>query len=556
MNQNKLHLVLVCSLLFLSSCFYHKEDPEEVLTEVENLMSQYPDSVLNMLEMMSGQRSFPENLYNKYTLLYVQAKDKTDKDISGDTVIFKVKDYYIDKEDFEHAAQASFYAARVLQCNKDADREDVIKLLKDAELYAKSGNNNNLKGLIQYDMGTLLLHQPPREESILRLKSALNFFRESDEYKNEIIAYNQIGRCFLSDRLTDSAFFYYDKALLLATAHNDSLEQAFIKVNVGVAYEILDDDDSARKYYKEALPYFTDIENKVKTYTNIAWTFDNKTEQDSVLYYANLSIKLLENDNNPKLMALVYKLLSRTEEKRGNYKGSLAYQNQYIREMTEYFQEIQSQKLLDVQRKYDFELMKNENNRLFIERQSGYLAASVLFIIVLIITFIFYRKNVKNKETLLEAQQKILHLRNLANSYDAEKDSVRNVLIQHFGILKKAALLESYLKDDEKKQGEKLLKRFNEIVYNKDSFDWDSLFRMMNYLSDNFQDKLKRSYPQLDDIEYKICCLTEAELTNMEIAIILGLSVNTVQMKKSSIRKMLGIEGYGNIIEYLKRTVS
>ena len=368
-------------------------------------------------------------------------------------------------------------------------------------------------------------------------------------------SYNQIGRTFYVNKENDSAFFYYDKALSLAVAYKDSLEQALVKLNMGFAFMNVGDKLLARNYFKEALPYFSIKNDSIKTYTNIAYTFDSQTEKDSIMHYVDLARGLLKEKHDPSLMASIYKLLYSVEENNKNYSQAIAYQRQYIIELNKFFKENKSQDILDIQNKYDYAVIKSDNDRLIIEKQWWYLIAISLFATVLLIGFAFYRYRIKNKEKLLDAQQKILQLKDLANSYDEKGISQRNVLLEHFDILKKVALLEGYMKDDERKQGEKLLKKFNEIVYNQDSVDWSKIFQTLNHLSNNFPNKTKKAYPQLDDAEFKICCLTEAGLANMEIAIILGLSVNTVQMKKSNIRKKLNIEGYGNIIEYLKKNL-
>ncbi|MBK5722800.1 helix-turn-helix transcriptional regulator [Dysgonomonas sp. Marseille-P4677] len=171
-------------------------------------------------------------------------------------------------------------------------------------------------------------------------------------------------------------------------------------------------------------------------------------------------------------------------------------------------------------------------------------------------SFIFYRKNVKNKEALADAQGKIYHLKDIVDNYDEKEDSFKKVLFQHFDIFKKVALLESHLIEEEKKQGRRLLKKVNDIVYNENSLDWDMLYDTLNKLYKGFPDVLRAKYPDLDETEVKIYCLTYAGLINSEIAIILGFSVNTIQMKKSAIRKKLKIDGYGNIVDFFDKNIN
>lgn len=554
-KAQKTHLALICCILVFSSCNLRREKPDDTLANVEELMIHDPDSALVLLDKMLSPQTFSEEMYHKYILLNTQARDKNGKDISNDTLIFKTRDYYIKKNNVEKAALASFYAGRVLHTGNKNKSKEAITFLKDAEVYAKNGDNYNLKGLIQFDLGELLLKQTSNDKPIARFKQAVEYFEQAGAYKNEIISYNQIGRTFYMNRESDSAFYYYDRALSLANYHKDSLEWAMVKLNMGFAFLNSGEKRLARDYFKEALPYFSFASDSVKTYTNIAHTFDTRTERDSIMFYIDKARILIKEKSNPSLMAPIYKLLSTLEEDNKNYPYAMAYQKQYITELNKFFIEKKSQDILDIQNKYDYAVVKNDNDRLIIEQQWWYLIALGLFVIILLIGFAFYRYWSKKKVEALDAQQRILHLKNLANSYDEKEVSMKNVMIEHFNILKKAALMEGYMKDDEKKQGEKLIKKFNDIVYEQDKMDWDKMLKTMNHISDNFPDKVKNAFPQLDDVEFKICCMTEADFANMEIAIILKLSVNTVQMKKSNIRKKLGIEGYGNIVEHLKNKI-
>ncbi|MDU1889516.1 MAG: hypothetical protein E6767_02395 [Dysgonomonas sp.] len=66
-----------------------------------------------------------------------------------------------------------------------------------------------------------------------------------------------------------------------------------------------------------------------------------------------------------------------------------------------------------------------------------------------------------------------------------------------------------------------------------------------------FNSALITKFPSLDEIERKICMLSIDDFNNTELSIILNLSINTIQMKKSNIRKKLGIDGYGDIRDFL-----
>ncbi|MCD8029854.1 MAG: hypothetical protein LUF85_03210 [Bacteroides sp.] len=141
-------------------------------------------------------------------------------------------------------------------------------------------------------------------------------------------------------------------------------------------------------------------------------------------------------------------------------------------------------------------------------------------------------------------------LKQMSERYNEQEKSLRNVVLQNFQILKKVALLESYMINNE--TNSKFIKKFNEIVYGQDSLDWDRLYETINSLHNDLFNKIKKEFPFLSDQEFKICCLTMARLSNSEIGIILNNSASTIQYRKTYIRKKLGIPHQGNIGDFFQ----
>lgn len=553
LHKKELFLVLILLIIFLSQCHLNQFKADDVLESAEKLMEDRPDSVVHLLETRIYPKELNKDQLNKYTLLLIQAKDKDDRDITSDTLIFKAKDYFVNKKDWARAALSSFYGGHVYTA-LGYKKKAMLSYL-DAETYAKEIDDNSLKGLIEFYIGDLCYEQLIKDDAIIRYKISASYFNKAQKYKNEIIAYNKIGSTFLLKGDVDSSFFYYNKSLSLAEAEKDSLEIAYLLQNTSLVYNQIGDVENANRLFRKSLSYISQEKGKSKLYLNLALYFKNRQEQDSSLYYLNKSLETMSDEKDHALKSVIYSNLSDIKAKEQNYKESLHFYKLHAGEIRKKMQDINDQALMEAQRKYDFELIQNENNKLLIEKQSAFLLALTLLILILIMSFIFYRKNIKNKAAIADAENKVYHLKDVVDNYDEKEDSFKKVLFQHFDIFKKVALLESHLKEDEKKQGQKLLKKVNDIVYNKNSLDWEMLYDTMNKLYRGFPDTLRSKCPQLDESEIRVYCLTYAGLLNSEIALILGLSVNTIQMKKSSIRKKLGIEGYGNIIEFFDKNI-
>ncbi len=551
MDYIKYFFSFVFFMLLCTSC--KQKQTDLTFNRVNELLESYPDSALILLDSIPYPHKLNERQYNEYLLLKTQAKNKADKDISSDTLICQVKEYFLKEKDMEKAALSTYYCGRVQQSKNDY--ENAMKSYLEAQNYASQTKNAELKGLIQFFIGKLNQHKYLYNESIERYRMASGYFHlVPEKYVNEISTFGAIANCFLLLRQNDSAFYYNEKSLAIAKIHNDSIKQAIAKQNIGVAYRQINNLSKAKDFFLEAIALNKDKEGLSKLYLNLANVYNDLGEKDSTEFYIAKSIKSLSEDNSVK--ANMYRLLSRLEEKKHNYLKALEYHQQYTKYLSEIIDDKQNQEILEIQKKYNFEVIQNAANKHLIEKQFILVIALVLFATILIIVFLFYRKNTKNKAAVLEANQMIYQLKETANNYDTKEKSLRNTLFHQFDILKKAALLEGYLRNDEKEKSKDFIQKFNEVVYGqKSGLDWEVLYESMNELNNRFFDNLRQSIPSFDESEFRICCLAYAGLNNTEIAIIMKLSFNTIQVKKSVIRKKIGAPGHGNLIDFLNQKI-
>lgn len=554
MRYIRLFVILILAFTCFA-CNPGSENAERYIFEAESLIDNKPDSALALLDSIL----YPENLnkekFNKYNLLRIQARDKSNKDISNDTIIFKVKDYYIKRNDMVNGTLACFYTGRVLKDQKK--NKEAMSAYMEAETYAdQTINNFNIKGLIQSHIGYLYYNELLQDESLIRFKRAANYFEKAGNYKNEAFSLRDIGNSFLLKKENDSAFYYYQKGLEIADITKDSICQSSIRINIGLIYKNQEEYNKSKEYINQAIRFASNSLTKAKIYSSLAQVLYSENKSDSAIYYFEKSLDFLKESNEPFLTSRIYESLSKIEESKNNFRRALDYNKDCINNLYNIYEKNENQAILDIQKKYDYELVKNTNNRLLIQRQFLFIILLGLGLTTLIIGFFFYYKTQKNGRELLEAEQKISQLNQMAKSYDKKEDSFRNKLLHHFDILKKSALLEGFLREDEKKHGEKLLKKFNEIVYNQASLDWDLLYQTMNELHDGFFDSLREAFPQLDESEFRICCLIYSDFTNAEISIIMEQSINTITSKRSSIRKKIGVKDYGNIVDYLDSNVA
>ena len=135
------------------SCGQSHKEVAWLIEQAETVLEQNPDSAWYYLSAVQDPEGLREMQRMNYYLLWMQAKDKTYTDISEDTVICEVKDYFLQKKDFEKATLAAFYEGLVFNAGKDRSR--ALQAFLEAENIAEHIMDTKRKGLIQHNIGGL-----------------------------------------------------------------------------------------------------------------------------------------------------------------------------------------------------------------------------------------------------------------------------------------------------------------------------------------------------------------------------------------------------------------
>lgn len=568
-NRCNLLTALFYMLVITYSCIDNPDTGEWILAQAENLIEANPDSALVLLNSIELIEKFPEAQKAKYHLLKIRAKDKCYEDISSDTAIFRVRDYYLQKGNKIDIALSSLYSGLVLfeQENNTA----AMAVLLEAEKYANGiPEHHSLKGLIQSTIGHVFYRELLIDEATKRFKVAASHFTKSGEYANEAVSYNQIGLCFLMKKAeNDSASFYLQKGLNVADRSGDISLKSGIRQNTGLLWRENGNPEKAAGYFRDALDYSCENREKAKIFYNMAKTYVSGNKIDSARYFIRQAHILADSVQDFSMMIYLHELDSKILKSEGKYREALVLNEEFLDYMEQEYLTHENKSILEIEKKYNYEVMRNNHNELLVKHQNWFIALLLLLIIFMILGISYYIKSYRNKKTLEEAEQKIISFTDMVDSYKQKNEALKQkdevykhkdkafkvVLYEHFNILKKAALLEGYLKQEDKENGDRILRKFNEIIYGKEKLDWNILYDSMNKLQNGFLDSLHKAFPELDDEEFKVCCLIYNDFSNTEISIISGLSNRTITTRRSSIRKKIGIDDYGNINEYLKKHV-
>lgn len=545
-------ILLLFILLFHISCV-DNTITNDALKEAETNLASKPDSSLNILESLDIDKLDKKQKSNYY-LIKIIAKDLLNLDISSDTILFTFCDDMKNEGDIENRMKYLYYSGKI---NMKLKRFDIaMKYFHDAEKVSENSQDHIIKGQIQGSIGIILLDQFYRKEAEGKFIKALENFQKANFIEGEITTNLLIGNYHFYENNIDSAFLYYNNGLKLARSIKDSTRSAKIEQNIGVLHYNNGNFNKAQVHLLKAIELLDNSIEKAKVFLNLGELYYNTEQNDSASYYLLKSLYLQDSIVDLPLKMKTYEFLTKVSENKDDFRFAYLYQKKYTEVLDEIYSKEIDKTILESEKKYNFEKIQNKNISLE-AKQKEYIIYSILtFLCAVSIIFIYTIKySHKKRETIsaakeiLEAHNQILQLKELAKSYDENKKTFRDILLHQFDILKKVAFLDKLLRGEDK-QGKILLKAFNEIVYKQDSLNWNLLYRTMNSLHNGFFDKIKLDYLQLDESEFKICCLVYEKFSSSEIAIILKTSIHSIHMKTTSIRKKLGIQSFGSIPDF------
>lgn len=161
------------------------------------------------------------------------------------------------------------------------------------------------------------------------------------------------------------------------------------------------------------------------------------------------------------------------------------------------------------------------------------------------------RQRERDNEERIEALQKMVDEYKSAPvqaTETADSSTLRSIMLKQLGIIKMVA-------ETPTEQNREMLRKISSIDgdTNGELVDWGKVFEMIDNLYSGFYSKLHQKYgEQLIPKEEQIIVLMVAGFSTKEISVITGQTTSTIYVRKSSIRKKLGVPEKEDIVEFLK----
>lgn len=161
-------------------------------------------------------------------------------------------------------------------------------------------------------------------------------------------------------------------------------------------------------------------------------------------------------------------------------------------------------------------------------------------------------ENEERAEALQKMVDELKSLPSAQQSDDKTSSALRRAMLQQLGIIKMVA-------ETPTEQNREMLRKISSIESDTegDLVNWNNLFELINNLYSGFYDRLHSRYGDvLSPKEEQIIVLMMAGFSTKEISVITAQTTSTIYVRKSSVRKKLGVPEKKDIVASLRDNLS
>ena len=413
-------------------------------------------------------------------------------------------------------------------------------------------------------------------------KEALDIYRKSVSLANsnedKASNYIDIAKLHYSLDNDDSVLYYTKRVVDMAEQFDDKSFQSQIYQNAHVFYSECGYQELAWKYLKMAYETNTDASEGKRFQLNFLDLYLEDENIDSARVYVNM-LKNTYNDVDENFLKIaICESVAKYYAEIDMCDSAMYFKHEVVWLCQEIYKDYIEENIYEIQKKYDYEKMNGEYQRSLLKKQRVII---ILITLVMIITagFLFSINNRRKKESYLlnelnryeneyfrlnklheEQEHKIKEQEERIRNYSGSQEDVARLqkeLNDYKGKMEETAVSLrknmqwrcmlvysiSSMENDSRYDAEKRFKKLKENFYGDDKTSFEAIVSIFDEVYPGMSVEIRKKYPMLNETEYKVCIMSFLPFSSKETTIILGQSVNTINVARSSIRKKLDIKG-------------
>ena len=546
--------ILVCLLaVMLCACDATTREARRMVKQAELLADTLPDSTVRLIDsVLHMPVYFSERERMDMALLQAEALfgdhgqdispvmdddffDSHDN-LSPSPELERAAAYFAQKKQYAKAAHAALYSGFVQQ--HYGEKENAMRSFKEAERYGKLAIDSLTVAHAEYWMGKMLLDDDMMQESLVMLQAASYGFTDCSLGKTLVL--NMMGVCYMLQGDNNNAEACLRQSLLNTEKTQSNVKKVIRKIwnNYAVLYRIQGKyDQSIDCLYRMVADSNLNENDMFVPNLNLGNVYFDLKEIDSTSkYYQRVKAILPTVDAKKETIASAYEALSRFAEYQNNAPIALQYREKHERVLYDLMLQRQKQTIYRIQQQFDYESLQNEMNKKIIKRHAVILIISVLLFITTIIVLVLQYRH----KQLLESEKEMKQQMN-ALKQDLLQ-TVKTSVMDHEISSRLRTILLAYRNTQRAKDPKKEWQSLVMQIMNGKQNPFEAARSVMETVYPRLFSSILESYPDLTETEAKICLLSCSDLSNTEIAELLGLSVNTVNQNRSTLRKKLNLK--------------
>lgn len=540
--------ILILVAVGMVSCSRSAQQ-REVLSEAERIVSAYPDSALLILEDIDSKDLNEDSLRALYAIVVGTAHKVSDNSMFADSLTKYAFEYYRDR-DFNRFLQAGdLYALHRFWIG---DGNGSLSLL-DSLIGLPNIPKDTKIELLRSRMGVGgQLIDGRRNISVIRQLMKLDTVAASQlEYKR------QLYLNYAYARQNDSALILLDE--LIDYAHRNNLaEQEF-----EYKYEKIAVLEEAGRYAEsnELADYI--IENAPKNSALHFIHFSKALNYLNLKDFKSASDELAKADDYAK--EIYTEESNYYESLAGHIRNILTFQNDGKISLIRVAMVSNHQRdrlFRDENTHYEQRqnVLKAENRALLFKSQSQ--RKTYIIVIVSLIAFILVLCGIwllqKRKRKTVEAEERAETLQRMVDELQKpsaptdNQEALRRAMLQQLNIIKMVA-------ETPTEQNREMLRKISSVDNDSNGplINWTNVYEIVDNLHSGFYTKLHSRYGDtISEKEEQAIVLLAAGFSAKEISVITSQSAASVYVRKSSVKKKLGVPDKEDVIAFLRQELS
>ena len=527
--------ILICMLGALVSCNSSHHYPS-LLTTVDSLCEIRPDSAQALLQTLANDTAtMREDARMYYKLLTIRTADKLYQPHTSDSLIRQIVNYYEHGGDPKLLPIAYYYAGSVYRDLNDAPQ--ALDYFQKAVDTTKDSIFNDRKMAAYSQAGGLFLKQRMYDEALDMFHKAYHSSLLLNDSLKTVHALRFIGTTYRFKLESDSAKFYYEKALHIAERYNDSRILGSLYIQMAAYYNQVKDYKQAKEYLNKARKH--DITVERRTFWGVAAeTFRGLEIIDSALYY---NYKLV-GENHLVARSDGYSNLTDIFIDQKDYPKAAKYIKEYRLYSDSVNEYAGREAVAQMNALYNYQLREKENHELNTRINREKRNKNILLLCLLIGAIVSYMYT------------NTIRLRNMSMKLKLEKYET------HFAQSKKQ-------QDDSRNRHDIILEKEPAVIRFKDLANGSAIIKMDTIKEAdwiNLRDVISKKYPtfekelcqlcKMSERDFHICLLLKAGFQSSDISKLLRITNNNLYSAcRKLFKRSFGIEKsyneWKNVIE-------